>query len=263
MAQALTGGGSFWDTGAGSATQSFGGGALSSLTNFGLSAMQAHQSKKAARKAYERSVDAYKHRYQWAVEDMRAAGLNPILGVQPGSVSAQAAQVPDYSGAADSFLRGASATQTVARGGLERQLLRQQMETQRLQQENLAAQTNKIDADARLADTMGAKAAWEFGLDQAYMAQERQLGLEQRRNRRDLGGYQLSGARRIAEFEAGDFAKYMNYVDRVINSARGAVDVIMPWRASPGSVEHETEETFDTEGSKGYRTRTRTRSPKR
>lgn len=105
--------------GGGSSTgaQSLGSGVLSSLTNFGLSAMQAHQSKKAARKAFEREIYAYQHRYQWSMQDMAAAGLNPILaaGTSPGSPpSASAADVPDYSGAADAGIRGFSAAAQAA-----------------------------------------------------------------------------------------------------------------------------------------------------
>ena len=35
--------------------------------------------KEAAETAYNRSKHAYKHRHQWEVEDLKKAGLNPIL----------------------------------------------------------------------------------------------------------------------------------------------------------------------------------------
>jgi hypothetical protein len=63
--------------------------------------------KNAAKLAYDRSMGAYKSRYQNTMADMRAAGLNPILaasgGFQVGQVSANPAQVnmakvPDVSG---------------------------------------------------------------------------------------------------------------------------------------------------------------------
>lgn len=42
------------------------------------------QSREAALEAYDRSVDSYKHRYQWTMEDMKKAGLNPILAAGSG-----------------------------------------------------------------------------------------------------------------------------------------------------------------------------------
>lgn len=50
-----------------------------------ISANQANiKSKQAANVAWERDVDAYKHRYQWTTTDMRNAGLNPILAASGG-----------------------------------------------------------------------------------------------------------------------------------------------------------------------------------
>lgn len=39
----------------------------------------------AASTAYERQKDFYQHRHQWEVEDLKAAGLNPILSATNGS----------------------------------------------------------------------------------------------------------------------------------------------------------------------------------
>lgn len=48
------------------------------------SAVQNHYNSANAAQANEWNVENYKHRYQWAVEDMRAAGLNPILAATNG-----------------------------------------------------------------------------------------------------------------------------------------------------------------------------------
>lgn len=40
--------------------------------------------KEAATKAYQRERRAYQHRYQWTMDDMTAAGLNPILAAGGG-----------------------------------------------------------------------------------------------------------------------------------------------------------------------------------
>lgn len=48
------------------------------------SAVQNHYNSANAAQANEWNVENYKHRYQWAVEDMRNAGLNPILAATNG-----------------------------------------------------------------------------------------------------------------------------------------------------------------------------------
>lgn len=48
------------------------------------SAVQNHYNSANAAQANAWNVENYKHRYQWAVEDMREAGLNPILAATNG-----------------------------------------------------------------------------------------------------------------------------------------------------------------------------------
>ena len=48
------------------------------------SAVQNHYNSANAAQANQWNVENYKHRYQWAVEDMRKAGLNPILAATNG-----------------------------------------------------------------------------------------------------------------------------------------------------------------------------------
>lgn len=60
-------------------------GATADLVNTGLGLYQSS-------KAYRRAKEMYQHRYQWAVDDMRKAGLNPVLaatrGVSTGGLNA-------------------------------------------------------------------------------------------------------------------------------------------------------------------------------
>lgn len=42
------------------------------------------QSTAATALAYERQKEMFKHRYRWTMEDMRAAGINPILAISRG-----------------------------------------------------------------------------------------------------------------------------------------------------------------------------------
>lgn len=48
------------------------------------SAVQNHYNSANAAQANAWNVENYKHRYQWAVEDMRKSGLNPILAATNG-----------------------------------------------------------------------------------------------------------------------------------------------------------------------------------
>lgn len=48
------------------------------------SSVQNHYNSSNAAQANEWNVENYKHRYQWAAEDMRQAGLNPVLAATNG-----------------------------------------------------------------------------------------------------------------------------------------------------------------------------------
>lgn len=65
-------------------TSTLGNLAGSMLGNLGSSAIQSKYNEEAIRLQNQLNVENYKHRYQWAVDDMRAAGLNPILAATNG-----------------------------------------------------------------------------------------------------------------------------------------------------------------------------------
>lgn len=70
------------------------------------SAVQNHYNSANAAQANAWNVENYKHRYQWAVQDMEAAGLNPILAATNGiggSISGASAASVGYSNPADSY----------------------------------------------------------------------------------------------------------------------------------------------------------------
>lgn len=86
------------------------GGLVQGLFATGLASQANKNAKKAARRAYERNVRAYRHRYQWTMDDMRKAGLNPILAYSSGAGSAPTAQqAQTFMADASSFGKGAEA----------------------------------------------------------------------------------------------------------------------------------------------------------
>lgn len=95
-------------------------------------------------KAWRRQREAAQNAHQWEVEDLRKAGLNPILSATGGSgASAGSASVPAGLGVD----LGAAYNSVNAQD-----LLKEQINTQRDQQWLLKQQAAKADADAALAD---------------------------------------------------------------------------------------------------------------
>lgn len=133
---------------------------------------QAEQNEAVMRMQHEFNVDDYKHRYQWSVNDMRAAGLNPILAVTNGiggsingtglaQSSAIQSPTPDFASAINSAVANRNQRE-VALKGLELQerataVQEMDAETRRLDVENqIANRAAHLDLD---------KAAQKFDQD--------------------------------------------------------------------------------------------------
>lgn len=95
-------------------------GAAGGLLGTGISSALSLEIAKRQMKFQERS---YKHRHQWAVEDLRKAGLNPILsatGGAGGSLPGAAQPFPDWGGSVGSAVNSALA---IAKQKKERDVL--------------------------------------------------------------------------------------------------------------------------------------------
>lgn len=92
-----------WAAAAGAAADIFGGW------------LKGKSSAKAARLQHRRNVDAYKHRFQWQTEDMRKAGLNPMLSAFSGQAGNVAGSSIAESGQMGAAVMGATAKGLAAR----------------------------------------------------------------------------------------------------------------------------------------------------
>lgn len=99
------------------------------------------------------SAHAYQHRYQWTMDDLRKAGLNPMLAMNQGSVgsapSMAMANTPDVGGAISSGMQaGSAATQA----NTQKQLA--VASAKNLEAQTLAAksQADRNFSEANLAD---------------------------------------------------------------------------------------------------------------
>lgn len=101
------------------------------------------QSQSAAAKAYDRNVQFYKNRYKWMMEDMKRAGLNPILAAASGmsTSSSPQAQPAQAFQARYPTLGVASSARDIAQAGLFKE-----------QKEETIANTFKLRAEKGLID---------------------------------------------------------------------------------------------------------------
>lgn len=129
-----------------SAGMSFLGGMSQNQANMNLAGMNNQQ-----------AIDMYKHRYQWQVEDLKAAGLNPILayGQQPGAVPNLTTPRMENiaSSATDSYLKASMAKQNEAllsKIAAETEASRSQSEVNRAMANRIIEETANTAADTVL-----------------------------------------------------------------------------------------------------------------
>ena len=77
------------------------GGIASAFGSLASGALNAHYNRQAMDAAAAQNIYQYQHRYQWAMQDMKKAGLNPILAATSGiagnvnGASALSSSMPD------------------------------------------------------------------------------------------------------------------------------------------------------------------------
>lgn len=152
------------------------------------SAVQNHYNSANAAQANAWNVENYKHRYQWAVDDMRAAGLNPILAATNGiggSISGASAASVGMSdiGSTMNSAKAASAAERQAKNA--EHLAVSQIEKNVAEADSVRQATHGIVLDN------GLKAN---NLNLAEQTYEKRLGYELQRMDQELQNLRLQGS---------------------------------------------------------------------
>lgn len=152
------------------------------------SAVQNHYNSANAAQANAWNVENYKHRYQWAVEDMRNAGLNPILAATNGiggSISGASAASVGMSdiGSTMNSARAASAAERQAKNA--EHLALSQID------KNVAEADSTRQATHGIVLDNGIKANNLNLLEQTY---EKRLGYELQKMDQELQNLRLQGS---------------------------------------------------------------------
>lgn len=133
-------------------------------SQLGSDLLQATTSAYGAHKQMEFQKNMYKHRYQWTVQDMMKAGINPIyaaqMGLGGGNVPAGAAASPRFGSGdiSDLLLKGPKLK-------AELRLTNAQAAAQETSREHIAAQIGAVQSQIR-------NFAAEFGAIRAREARE-------------------------------------------------------------------------------------------
>lgn len=169
-------------------TSTLGNLAGSTLGNLGSSAIQSKYNEKAVRLQNELNVENYKHRYQWAVDDMRAAGLNPILAATNGIGGSIAGASAGTIGMSDI---GANMNSARSSSAAERQAKNAENLAVSQIEKNVAEADSTRQATHGIVLDNGIKANTLNFAEQTY---EKRLGYELQRMDQELQNLRLQGS---------------------------------------------------------------------
>lgn len=160
---------------------SIAGSVLGSAVDYGFNSAGAAQQNKW-------NVENYKHRYQWAVEDMRAAGLNPILAATNGiggSIAGSSAASVGSSNIGSNMNSARSSEAAMRQAKIAEGLSTSQIE------KNIADADSTRQATHGIVIDNGIKANTLNLAEQTY---EKRLGYELQRMDQELQNLRLQGS---------------------------------------------------------------------
>ena len=137
----------------GKAAGALGGGLLGAASSIGGSFLENELAKGRTKDQYQYQKQLYENRYQWQMEDMRRAGLNPILSYKTGAGSAggvglSTPSVPDLGSSARQGARAVSEIAQIKAQTINTKADSRLKEEQRLltHQQELKTQLDKMKA---------------------------------------------------------------------------------------------------------------------
>lgn len=158
------------------------------LGSLGSSEVQSKYNEEAIRLQNELNVENYKHRYQWSVDDMRNAGLNPILAATNGIGGSIAGASAGTIGMSDI---GANMNSSRSSSAAERQAKNAEHLAVSQIEKNVAEADSTRQATHGIVLDNGIKAN---NLNLAEQTYEKRLGYELQRMDQELQNLRLQGS---------------------------------------------------------------------
>lgn len=191
---------------------SFAGGIVSDLVG---GAISNHYAGKQMDKQAQINENMYKHRYQWAAEDLKAANLNPIIAAQGGfgASSASVGVVGGGSGNIGSYVNSARKIDEV-----DKKLADSQILNNIATRDNIGQDTDLKRSQTAINNTAGqlAEQTYEYRLAQAKQENintAKQGALLDAQTLRQISGTALDAA----SAEAANSAASMNYTKQQLD----------------------------------------------
>lgn len=213
-----------------------GAGLIGGLTAFYQPFISQHWAQSSSSRAYKRAVNMYKHRYQWATEDLKKAGLNPALAYTQGVAGSMAAPVAahaEYDVDGDAIGRAMSSAESAFGARSRLKMLRDaetirgnEVEQSRHETFRVMADSHRAESEAKIAEMNRdiLEATKESAVTSAKQSADQSVQLtDQMRLNLELQRAQLPSAKAMAEWDASPAGQLLLKAGRITGPASGLV----------------------------------------